>query len=123
MFTRVTHRSRAQARRAARILNRRPAEVAGAEVRLLIWTVEDLIERLKYVTDPELKRWRKQAAASLDTARAAVAEGEAQLREQARDLAEFGDAYVRKHPWTTLGALAVGLLAVGLLAGRSLIAE
>ena len=123
MFTRVTRRSRAQARRAARILNEHPAAVAGAEVRLLIWTVEDLIERLKYVADPELKRWRRQAAASLESARAAVADGEARLREQAGEFAEYGDAYVRNHPWTTLGALAVGLLAVGLWTGRSLIAE
>src|SRR5262249_23812541 len=110
MFTRVTRRSRAQARRAARILNQYPAQVAGAEIQLLIWTVEDLVERLGSATDPELKRLRKRAAAALEGARAAVADGNAQLRYQAQELAGYGDTYVRSHPWTALGAVTVGLL-------------
>jgi hypothetical protein len=65
MFARVTHPRRLEAKRAAQILNQHPAQLAHAEVRFLISTVEDLVERLSTVAGPEVKRLRMRTAAAL----------------------------------------------------------
>jgi ElaB/YqjD/DUF883 family membrane-anchored ribosome-binding protein len=117
MFARVT--SRREARRAARVLHQQPLRVANEELRILISTVEDLIERLGVAADPELKRLRKQAETALANARAVVAVGGGQLGDQARELAAHGQKYVRRRPLTSLGFVAVCMLAIGLWAGRS----
>jgi ElaB/YqjD/DUF883 family membrane-anchored ribosome-binding protein len=121
MFDNVT--SRRQERHAARILNERPLRVANEELRLLMSTVQDLVDRLQTDADPELKRLRKQAEAALARARAAVGEGGAALGEQARQLAEQGQRYVRRRPLTALGVVALGMLAIGLLTGRTMAAD
>ncbi len=118
MFAHVTHRR--QTRRAARVLHRHPLQVANEELRILISTVEDLIERLGTAADPELKRLRKRADTALATAKAAVAERGAQLGDQARELAEQGQEYVRRRPWPALGVVALCMLAIGLWSGRSM---
>lgn len=131
MFNRVTsRRSRAQARRAAEILNDHPAQVVNAEMRILINTVEDLVARLAKSADPELTRLRRQTEAALAgakdalaSAKDALADGGAQLRDQASELAERGDAYVRERPWTSLSLVALGVLAIGLWTGRALTSE
>jgi ElaB/YqjD/DUF883 family membrane-anchored ribosome-binding protein len=46
-----------------------------------------------------------------------------QLRDQAVELAERGDAYVREHPWTSVGVTALCVLAIGLWTGRALVSE
>jgi ElaB/YqjD/DUF883 family membrane-anchored ribosome-binding protein len=118
MFARVTNRR--QARRAARVLNQQPLRVANEELRILISRVEDLIERLGTAADPELKRLRKQAESALANAKAAVADGGSQLGEQAREIAEQGQEYVRRRPWAALGFVALCMLAIGVLTGRTL---
>ena len=65
MFTRVRSPSRAEARKAARVLNQRPMAVVNEEVRILMATVEDLIESLGTAADPELQRLRTQSEAAL----------------------------------------------------------
>jgi len=117
MFDNVT--SRIQERKAARILNERPLRVANEELRILMSSVQDLIDRLDTATDPDLKRLRKQAEAALARARAAIGEGGAALGEQARQLAAQGQRYVRRRPLTSLGVIALGMLAIGLLTGRA----
>jgi ElaB/YqjD/DUF883 family membrane-anchored ribosome-binding protein len=94
MFDNVT--SRRQERKAARILNERPLRVANEELRILLSTAQDLVDRLETAADPELKRLRKQAEPALARARAAIGEGRAQLGEQAQRLAEHGQRYVRR---------------------------
>ena len=116
MFARVT--SRRQARRAAQVINQQPLRVASEELRILISTVEDLVERLGTAADPELKRLRRQAQTALANARAAV--DASHLGEQARELAEQGQEYVRSRPWTALGLVALCMLAVGAWTGRTL---
>ena len=116
MFARVTNRR--QARRAARFINQQPLRVANEELRILISTVEDLVERLSTAADPELKRLRRQAETALASAKAAV--GPSQLSDQARELAAQGQEYVRSRPWTALGLVALCMLAVGVWTGRSL---
>jgi len=118
MFDNVT--SRRQERRAARILGERPLRVANEELRILMSTVQDLVDRLDTAANPELKRLRKQAAVALARASAAVGEDGAMLGEQARQLAEQGQRYVRRRPLASLGLVAVGMLAIGLLTGRSM---
>lgn len=116
MFARVTNRR--QARRAAQLINQQPLRVANEELRILISSVEDLVERLSTAADPELKRLRRQAQTALANAKAAV--GGSQLRAQARELAGQGQEYVRSRPWTALGFVALCMLAVGVWTGRTL---
>jgi ElaB/YqjD/DUF883 family membrane-anchored ribosome-binding protein len=120
MFTRVSGRSRAQARRAAQVLNDHPGDVANEEMRILISKVEDLLERLQTAADPELKRLREQTEEALDNAKAAVTESGAQWLDQAGDLAGRGGAYIRERPWTSMGIAALCVLAVGVWTGRAL---
>jgi ElaB/YqjD/DUF883 family membrane-anchored ribosome-binding protein len=118
MFAGATRRSRARARQAAHFLNQHPGQVADAELRILISTIEDLIERLGMAVDPELKRLRAQTQAALTGLQDAISEGEEQVREQVRELGVQGGAYVRSHPWTSLGVAALGALAIGLWVSR-----
>lgn len=118
MFARMSTR-RYQARRAARVLHEQPAQVAREELRNLIASVEDVVERLGTAADPELKRLRKRAEVVLANARAAVAQGGTQLGEQVRDIAQQGQEYVSRRPFASLGLVAVGMLALGLWASRS----
>ena len=120
MFARVTSHRHRQERRAARILNERPLRVANEELRILMSTVQDLIDRLGTAADPELKRLRKRAEAALARARAAIDDSGAQLGDQARQLAGQGQDYVRRRPLTSMGIVALGMLAIGLVAGRAL---
>jgi ElaB/YqjD/DUF883 family membrane-anchored ribosome-binding protein len=120
MFTRVTGRSRAEARRAAQVLNDNPARVANEELRILISTVEDLLACLRTATDPELKQLREQTEEALDSAKTAITESGAQWLDQAGDLAERGGAYMRERPWTAMGVAALCVLAVGMWTGRAL---
>jgi ElaB/YqjD/DUF883 family membrane-anchored ribosome-binding protein len=95
-------------------------QVASAELRNLIGSVEDLVERLGTAADPELKQLRKRAEGALANARSAIAQGRTQLGEHAGDLLERGQDYVRRRPAASLGLVALGVLALGVLAGRSM---
>jgi ElaB/YqjD/DUF883 family membrane-anchored ribosome-binding protein len=123
MFARLTGRRRAQAHRAAQVLNDAPGLVAREEVGLLISTVEDLIERLSVAADPELKRLRQQTVNALEAAKNVAVQGGAQVRDQAGELARQSEIYISKRPWTSLGLVALGILAIGLWTGRSVTTE
>ena len=123
MFARITSHRHRQERRAARILNERPLRVANEELRILMSTVQDLIDRLGAGADPELKRLRKRAEAALARARAAIGESGAQLGAEARQLAGQGQDYVRRRPLTSVAVVALGMLAIGLVTGRALAPE
>lgn len=84
MPARVSCPAQAQGRHAAQILNQNPAQMARAELGLLISTAERVVERLRAVADPELQRLSHQMAAALESAKAAIADNEAQPRDQAR---------------------------------------
>ena|SRR5215469_7804460 len=115
MFARAD-RHRAEARRAAQILNRYPAQVANEELKILITTVEDLIRGLALTADPEIARLRVHAQAALVRAKGAMAEGGARLQEHAGEFAKRGAARVREHPWAWVGLTALCGLAIGLWA-------
>jgi ElaB/YqjD/DUF883 family membrane-anchored ribosome-binding protein len=112
--------SRRQERKAARILNERPLQVANEELRILMATVQDLVDRLDTAAAPELKQLRTQAEAALARARAAIGDGRAQVRQQARQLADQGQRYVRRRPLTSVGVVALGMLAIGLVTGHAM---
>jgi ElaB/YqjD/DUF883 family membrane-anchored ribosome-binding protein len=95
-------------------------QVASEELRNLIGSVEDLVERLGTAADPELKQLRKRAESALANARSAIAQGRAQLGEHAGDLLERGQDYVRRRPVASVGLVALGVLALAVLASRSL---
>jgi ElaB/YqjD/DUF883 family membrane-anchored ribosome-binding protein len=120
MFSRVSRRPRAKAHRAAKVLNQHPAEVVNEEVRILISTVDDLIERLSETADPELRRLRTQAEKALAGTKAAVAEGGAQALDRAQEL---GESYLRERPWSSLGLVALCALAIGLWTGRAVMSD
>ncbi len=122
MFARMSSR-RSQARRAARVLHEQPAQVASEELRNLIASVQELVERLGAAADPEVKRLRNRAEVALDNAREALGQGGSQLGQRARDLAEQGHAYVRRRPVASLGLVALGMLAIGLWASRSMMSD
>jgi ElaB/YqjD/DUF883 family membrane-anchored ribosome-binding protein len=119
MFASMSSR-RARARHAARVLHEQPLQVASEELRNLIASVENLVDRLGTAADPELKQLRKRAEGALASARSAIAQGRAQLGEHAGDLVERGQEYVRRRPVASLGLVALGVLALGVLASRSL---
>jgi ElaB/YqjD/DUF883 family membrane-anchored ribosome-binding protein len=123
MFAHVTNRRHSQERRAARVLNEHPLRVANEELRILMSTVQDLVDRLGTAADPEMKRLRKQAEAALARARAAIGESGAQLGDRARQFADQGQEYVRRRPLTSVGAVALCMLAIGFLTGRAMAAD
>jgi ElaB/YqjD/DUF883 family membrane-anchored ribosome-binding protein len=123
MFARVTGRSRAQARRAAQVLNRHPTLVANEELGILIGTVEELVDRLATAADPELKRLRERAEGMLADARSVIAASGAQARERAQALAEQGEAHVREYPWASLGVVVLCAIALGLWTARAVTAD
>jgi ElaB/YqjD/DUF883 family membrane-anchored ribosome-binding protein len=119
MFARGTTSRHSRERRAARVLHEHPLRVANEELRILMATVQDLVDRLNTAADPEMKRLRRQAEAALARARASLGESGAQLGDQARQLAAQGQEYVRRRPLTSVGAVALCMLAIGLLTGRA----
>jgi ElaB/YqjD/DUF883 family membrane-anchored ribosome-binding protein len=120
MFSRVSRGSRARARRAAKMLNQHPGSVVNEEVRLLISTVDDLVERLRASADPELRRLRTQTEEALAGARDALAEGGSQALDRAQEL---GESYIRERPWTSLGLVALCVLAIGWWTGRAVMSD
>jgi ElaB/YqjD/DUF883 family membrane-anchored ribosome-binding protein len=118
MFARVTSRRNSEERKAARVLNEHPLRVANEELRILMSTVQHLVDRLGTGADPELKRLRMRAEAALARAREALGEGGTQFGYQARQLAEQGQRYVRRRPLTSVGVVALGMLAIGWVSGR-----
>ncbi len=117
MFARTSNR---RARSAARVLHEQPMQVASEELRNLIASVEDLVERLGSAADPELKRLRKRAEGALASARSAIADRGSQLGERASDLAGRGQDYLRRRPAVSLGLVALAVLAIGVWASRSM---
>jgi ElaB/YqjD/DUF883 family membrane-anchored ribosome-binding protein len=120
MFSRVSRGTRAQARRAARMLNQHPGRVVNEEVRILISTVDDLVERLRTSADPELRRLRTQTEAALASAKDAIAAGGSQALDRAQEL---GESYIRERPWSSLGIVALCVLAIGVWTGRAVTSD
>ena len=61
---------------------------------------------------------RAKAEASLDEAKARMADAQEALRVRTKDAARATDEYVHTHPWQSIGAAAGIGLVIGLLIGR-----
>jgi len=90
------------------------------EVSNLIADVQDLLNRLVHVADPEIAQVRAKAERALATAKRALADGTDRVQRQAKSAMAAGDVYVRDNPWQVVGiAAAVGLVVGVLVAGRA----
>jgi ElaB/YqjD/DUF883 family membrane-anchored ribosome-binding protein len=88
------------------------------EVSNLIADVQDLLNRLAHVADPEIARVRAKVEQALATAKRALADGTDRVQRRAKNAMVVGDLYVQDKPWQAVGiAAAVGLI-VGLLVAR-----
>jgi ElaB/YqjD/DUF883 family membrane-anchored ribosome-binding protein len=89
-----------------------------SEVHHLIIEIEELIERIKSATDPELTLVRTELEASIAAVRQAIFDGAGQIRRHAQEAIESGDNLIRQRPWKAIGVASAAGLAIGLVLGR-----
>jgi len=91
---------------------------ATTELQNLIADVEDLIGRISNLKDADVARVRNKVEQALFSAKASIASGTDNVRQQARRVASTADDYVRESPWQALGLAAIAGVAVGFLVAR-----
>jgi ElaB/YqjD/DUF883 family membrane-anchored ribosome-binding protein len=80
--------------------------------------VEELLERVGGMDEPEVARLRSRVEASIERARDSVRSGAQIAVENTRKAAIATDEYVHRNPWLAIGATAtIGLLLGALLRG------
>jgi ElaB/YqjD/DUF883 family membrane-anchored ribosome-binding protein len=94
-------------------------DYANGQINSFIENVEDLTHALKDVDTPEIARVKAKVKIALAAAKSALADGAAQVRDQARQVTKTTDTYVRDNPWQVVGIAALVGIAVGILASRS----
>lgn len=97
---------------------RRAARTGKREMGRFLDDVEELLANVTHIDDAELARMRSKVEQSLGKARATVANGTQQLREQASHAAAAADGYARERPWAVAGAAALIGLAIGAVLSR-----
>jgi ElaB/YqjD/DUF883 family membrane-anchored ribosome-binding protein len=97
---------------------RSAGEYANGQVNAFLDNVEDLTRALKDVDTPDIARVRAKVKMALAAAKSAVADGAAQLKDQASHVGRRTDTYVRDNPWQVIGVAALVGLAVGIFASR-----
>jgi ElaB/YqjD/DUF883 family membrane-anchored ribosome-binding protein len=100
-------------------LARSASDYANGQINSFIENVEDLTHALRDVDTPEIARVKAKVKIALAAAKSALADGAAQVRDQARQVTRTTDTYVRDNPWQVVGIAAVIGIAVGILASRS----
>jgi len=94
----------------------------GATLRMddggLMADIQELLERLQHVADPEVSRLRARVEDGVRTARTALLEKKDQIQRQARDAVKAGDLYVRDRPWQSVGVAVLAGAFIGFLVGR-----
>jgi ElaB/YqjD/DUF883 family membrane-anchored ribosome-binding protein len=108
---------------AERVLDYPTAPTAVEDMRVLLATVDELLQRINTPADSELGRLRTETRAALVAAQAAVATYAAQVRGKKKGYARASrarlDTYVRDRPGAIIGLTALVVLAIGFCAGRS----
>jgi ElaB/YqjD/DUF883 family membrane-anchored ribosome-binding protein len=100
-------------------LARRSRKASPQEVTGLLTDVQELLERLTHIADPEISRLRSRIEEGVSSAKLALVGRTEQIQRQAREALTTGDRYVRDRPWQSIGvAAAVGLVAGFLVARR-----
>jgi ElaB/YqjD/DUF883 family membrane-anchored ribosome-binding protein len=80
--------------------------------------VEELLERVGGMNEPEISRLRTRVQSSIERARASVRSGAQVAVENTRRAANATDEYVHRNPWVAIGATAtIGLMLGALLRG------
>ena len=92
--------------------------VAVDEVRNLIADVEDLIARIADLNDADVATVRSKVMATVQSAKATLADSADALRRQAQRAASGADDYVRESPWVAVGLAALVGAVVGILVAR-----
>jgi ElaB/YqjD/DUF883 family membrane-anchored ribosome-binding protein len=92
--------------------------VAVDEVRNLIADVEDLIARIADLNDADVATMRSKVMATVQSAKATLADSADALRRQAQRAASGADEYVRESPWIAVGLAALVGAVVGILVAR-----
>jgi ElaB/YqjD/DUF883 family membrane-anchored ribosome-binding protein len=88
------------------------------DLRIVVTDAEALLEATAHDATDRAKSARERAMASIETARANLADLQAELGARTKAAAREADLYVHENPWKSIGVVgAVGLL-VGLLIGR-----
>lgn len=88
------------------------------EWRNLVADVEDLIKKVANVDDEEVAEIRAKVEDTLAKAKSSATESVTALRDQADDVTEATDKYVRQNPWAAVGIAAAVGVVIGLIAGR-----
>jgi len=91
---------------------------ANREVHGLIVDIEELIERMKDATDPELTLVRAKVEASVGAVRQAIFDTEEQVQRRAQEAIEAAENYVRQRPWEAIGVASAAGLAIGFVLAR-----
>ena len=84
----------------------------------LLTDIQELLERVKHVADPEVSRLRARVEEGMASARHTLVAGSEELQRQARDAIRSGDRYVRDRPWQSIGVAALAGVFLGFLVGR-----
>jgi ElaB/YqjD/DUF883 family membrane-anchored ribosome-binding protein len=88
------------------------------DLRTVVQDAEALMSATADEAGSGVREARARAAESLEQARLRLEALEAEVKARAREAADDADAYVREHPWQSVGvAAAVGFL-IGLLVSR-----
>jgi ElaB/YqjD/DUF883 family membrane-anchored ribosome-binding protein len=97
---------------------RKVGDFANAQVSNFLSSVEDLTNALKDVDSPEIARVRAKVKLALVAAKSAAADTASQIRNQAQQVGQRTDTFVRDNPWQVIGIAAAVGLAVGMLTAR-----
>lgn len=88
------------------------------ELRRVVVQAEALLQALSEDKNEAVGVLKERVRTSLDTAKARLADAEAQATAMARRVSANTEAYVRENPWTVAG----GALATGLVLGAAFMA-
>jgi ElaB/YqjD/DUF883 family membrane-anchored ribosome-binding protein len=91
---------------------------SNQEISNLIADVQDLLNRVVHIADPEIAQVRAKVERALATAKRTLADGTDRVQRQARNAMTAGDHYVRDNPWQVIGVVAAAGLIVGALVAR-----
>lgn len=94
------------------------SDLANGQVNSFLENVEDLTKALRDVDSPDIAKVRAKVKIALAAARSAVADTASQLRDQAQQVGQRTDGFVRDNPWQVIGIAALVGLAVGIFASR-----
>jgi ElaB/YqjD/DUF883 family membrane-anchored ribosome-binding protein len=91
---------------------------ASGEIKSLIADVEDLMARIADLKDADVVRVRTKVQRAVDATKQTLADGADTIRQQAQNVANTADDYVRESPWQAIGIAALVGAVVGILATR-----